>query len=72
MKTLESCIGTKFSSRWGNLLSDLTLKSVRTIVRGGNINKLNLEIKRYAKIEKVFCSSIITFLKDSRRNFRLI
>jgi T-complex protein 1 subunit gamma len=53
IKTLESCIGTKFSSRWGTLLSDLTLKAVRTIVRGGNLNKLNLEIKRYAKIEKV-------------------
>lgn len=52
-KALTSCIGTKFSSRWGKLITDLSLKSVRTISRGGNRNKLNLEIKRYAKIEKI-------------------
>lgn len=50
---LQSCIGTKFASRWGNLIADLTLKSVKTIFRGGNKNKLNLEIKRYAKVEKI-------------------
>ena len=50
---LQSCIGTKFASRWGNMIADLTLKAVKTIFRGGNKNKLNLEIKRYAKVEKI-------------------
>ena len=50
---LQSCIGTKFASRWGNLIADLTLKAVKTIFRGCNKNKLNLEIKRYAKVEKI-------------------
>lgn len=50
---LQSCIGTKFASRWGNLIADLTLKAVKTIFSGGNKNKLNLEIKRYAKVEKI-------------------
>jgi T-complex protein 1 subunit gamma len=54
-KALSSCIGTKFASRWGKLITDLSLNAVRTICRGGNRNKLNLEIKRYAKVEKV-CS----------------
>ncbi len=50
---LQSCIGTKFASRWGNLIADLSLKATRIIFRSGNKNKLNLEIKRYAKIEKI-------------------
>lgn len=53
-KALSSCVGTKFSARWGSLVTDLALKACRTImkgVKGGS--KLNLEIKRYAKIEKI-------------------
>jgi T-complex protein 1 subunit gamma len=52
-KALSTCVGTKFASRWGSLISDLALKATRIIMRGGNLNKLNLEVKRYAKIEKV-------------------
>lgn len=50
---MSSCIGTKFTSRWGKLITDLALKAVRTIMRGGQVQKLNLEIKRYAKVEKI-------------------
>jgi len=50
---LQCCLGTKFASRWDNLISDLALKAVRTIVKGKQHNKLNLEIKRYAKVEKI-------------------
>lgn len=50
---LQSCIGTKFASRWGKLISNLTIKATKTILRQGTKNKLNLEIKRYARIEKI-------------------
>ena len=50
---LQSCIGTKFASRWGKLISNLTIKATKTILREGARNKLNLEIKRYARIEKI-------------------
>lgn len=53
MKALQSCIGTKFAFRWGTLISDLSLQATKIIMRGGNLNKLNLEIKRYAKVEKI-------------------
>lgn len=63
MKALDSCIGTKFAHRWGKLISNLALQATRLIffkmkcfrivMKGGNINKLNLEIKRYAKVEKI-------------------
>ncbi len=52
-KALNSCIGTKFSSRWGNLITDLALKSVKTILEGCTSSKLALDIKRYAKVEKI-------------------
>lgn len=47
---LQSCIGTKFASRWGKMISNLTIKATKTILREGARNKLNLEIKRYARI----------------------
>ncbi|CAK88535.1 unnamed protein product (macronuclear) [Paramecium tetraurelia] len=47
MKALQSCIDG------GTLISDLSLQATRIVLRGGNINKLNLEIKRYAKVEKI-------------------
>lgn len=50
---LQSCIGTKFASRWGKLISNLTIKATKTIIRAGTKNKLNLDIKRYARIEKI-------------------
>ena len=50
---LASCIGTKFASRWGKMISNLTIKATKTIIREGARNKLNLEIKRYARIEKI-------------------
>lgn len=53
LKALQSCIGTKFSSRWGQLIADLTIKATKTIIREGTRNKLNLEIKRYARVEKI-------------------
>jgi len=52
-KALTSCIGTKFASRWGKLITDLALKATKIVMKGGNLNKLNLEVKRYAKVEKV-------------------
>ena len=33
MMALGSCIGTKFSSRWGKLISNLTIKATKTIIR---------------------------------------
>ena len=53
-KGLMSCVGTKFANRWGSLVVDLSLQACRVVLRGTkNVNKLNVEIKRYAKIEKI-------------------
>lgn len=54
-KAIDSCVGTKFASRWGNLITDLAIKSVRTVMMGNTSEdgKLSIDTKRYAKVEKV-------------------
>lgn len=53
-KALNSCVGTKFYDRWGTMVVDLALGACRAVMRGSpNVAKLNSEIKRYAKIEKI-------------------
>lgn len=52
-EALRCCVGTKFSSRWGDMVVDLSLDSVRCIMRGADKNKLSVDLKRYAKVEKI-------------------
>lgn len=51
-KIVKSCIGTKFSSKWGNLLVDLAVKAVRTVYRKEG-DTVEIDTKRYAKVEKI-------------------
>lgn len=55
MKALTSCVGTKFSARWGDLITNLALKSVRTVSVGisATSDKMSIDTKRYAKVEKL-------------------
>ncbi|KAJ6257089.1 hypothetical protein Dda_7974 [Drechslerella dactyloides] len=52
LKLISSSIGTKFVSRWSELMCDLALKAVRVVASdlGG---KKEIDIKRYAKVEKI-------------------
>ena len=53
MRTIiHSSIGTKFASRWSELMCDLALTAVRTVSIdvGG---KQEVDIKRYARVEKI-------------------
>ncbi|KAL1597625.1 T-complex protein 1 subunit gamma [Nothophoma quercina] len=51
-RIINSSIGTKFVSRWSKLMCGLALKAVRTVSTemGG---KKEVDIKRYARIEKI-------------------
>eukprot|EP01082_Thalassiosira_pseudonana_P001708 g1184.t1 g1184 contig10:1560096-1562284(-) len=67
MKSLvQSCIGTKFSSRWNDIMIDMALKAVLTVARATHTptslpsvhtdvysQKMEVDIKRYAKVEKI-------------------
>ena len=51
-KIVDSCIGTKFASKWGRLIVDLAVKAVRTVYRREGEN-VEIDTKRYAKVEKI-------------------
>lgn len=64
-KLVQSCIGTKFSARWNDKMVDMALQAVLTVARekksGGTTSnssnpynhKMEVDIKRYAKVEKI-------------------
>mmetsp|Transcript_4213 Transcript_4213/g.5615 ORF Transcript_4213/g.5615 Transcript_4213/m.5615 type:complete len:513 (-) Transcript_4213:132-1670(-) len=52
IKIVDSCIGTKFASKWGRLIVDLAVKAVRTVYKQEGEN-IEIDTKRYAKVEKI-------------------
>jgi T-complex protein 1 subunit gamma len=50
---ISSSIGTKFVSRWSDLMCSLALKAVRTVTWEVGNGKREVDIKRYARVEKV-------------------
>jgi len=53
VKIVSSSIGTKFSSKWGSMIVDLAVKAVRTVYAKDAGDNVEIDIKRYAKIEKI-------------------
>lgn len=53
LSLIKNSLGTKFVNRWSDLMCGLALKAVRTVYceEGG---RKEIDIKRYAKVEKVF------------------
>eukprot|EP00877_Chromochloris_zofingiensis_P011116 jgi/Chrzof1/6258/Cz17g17210.t1 len=53
LKVVQSCIGTKYTSRFGSLMADLALDAVNTVAveLGGGVKEI--DIKNYAKVEKL-------------------
>jgi T-complex protein 1 subunit gamma len=52
-RIISSSIGTKFVSRWSDLMCGLALKAVRTVSLDVGAGKKEVDIKRYARIEKI-------------------
>tara|TARA_B110000208_G_scaffold58547_2_gene76569 strand:+ start:357 stop:1961 length:1605 start_codon:yes stop_codon:yes gene_type:complete len=52
MSMLRSCIGTKFVSRYGDLMCDIAIKAVRN-VRDEVGGRTEIDLKRFAKVEKI-------------------
>lgn len=50
---ISSSIGTKFVSRWSELMCSLALKAVRTVTHEIGGGKKEVDIKRYARVEKI-------------------
>lgn len=51
-KVIQSCVGTKFIAKWSDMACDIALDAVKTVTteQGG---KREIDIKRYAKVEKI-------------------
>ena len=49
---VNACLGTKFASKWGGLISSLALKAVNT-VHDKDSKVFDCDIKKYAKVEKI-------------------
>ncbi|XP_055377479.1 T-complex protein 1 subunit gamma [Condylostylus longicornis] len=56
-KVVKSCIGTKFINRWSDLAVKIALDAVDTVAMSEN-GKIDVDIKRYAKVEKIPGGSI--------------
>ncbi|XP_022105850.1 T-complex protein 1 subunit gamma-like [Acanthaster planci] len=52
IKIIQSCVGTKFISKWGTLACDIAYDAVTKVALEENGRK-EIDIKRYAKVEKV-------------------
>jgi T-complex protein 1 subunit gamma len=52
LNLIKSSIGTKFVSRWSDLMCKLALDAVRIVIKDDD-GKREVDIKRYARIEKV-------------------
>lgn len=52
LKVIKSCLGTKFANRWSSLMCELALDAVLTVSTEAN-GKREIDIKRYAKVEKI-------------------
>merc|ERR1712012_975153 len=52
-KVIESCVGTKFISKWSDLACDIAMEAVKTVTIESAGGKREIDIKRYAKVEKL-------------------
>lgn len=50
---VRGSIDTKFSSRWGTLISDLAIKATKTVCIIKDDGRKEIDIKRFAKVEKL-------------------
>jgi len=50
---VRGAIDTKFSSRWGSLISDMAIKAVKTVCIEKTDGSKEIDVKRYAKVEKI-------------------
>ncbi|OXB72418.1 UNVERIFIED_CONTAM: hypothetical protein H355_005477, partial [Colinus virginianus] len=52
-QVVDACLDTKFSSRWGGRISRIAVEAVRRVTVTLPNGKKEIDIKRYAKVEKI-------------------
>ncbi|XP_014096778.2 T-complex protein 1 subunit gamma [Bactrocera oleae] len=56
-EVVKACVGTKFIGKWSDLAVKIALDAVQTVALNDN-GRLEVDIKRYAKVEKIPGGSI--------------
>lgn len=51
-EVVKSCVGTKFIGRWADMACKIALDAVKTVMLEEN-GRREIDIKRYARVEKV-------------------
>lgn len=62
LRIIKSCIGTKIISKWSDMACNIALDAVSTVSMEENGRK-EIDIKRYAKVEKVMTKYIVAVLQ---------
>eukprot|EP00218_Dolichomastix_sp_CCMP3274_P006675 CAMPEP_0170143220 /NCGR_PEP_ID=MMETSP0033_2-20121228/9609_1 /TAXON_ID=195969 /ORGANISM="Dolichomastix tenuilepis, Strain CCMP3274" /LENGTH=554 /DNA_ID=CAMNT_0010379651 /DNA_START=32 /DNA_END=1696 /DNA_ORIENTATION=+ len=53
LNIINSCIGTKYADRFGSMMSELALDAVMCVAVEHGEGKREIDIKKYAKVEKI-------------------
>merc|ERR1719387_408440 len=53
LELIGASVSTKFVSRWGPMISSLALKAARTVMVKHPNGRVEVDIKRYARVEKI-------------------
>lgn len=53
MQIIQSAVGTKAVNRWAELACNMALDAVRTVELDDGSGRKEIDIKKYAKVEKV-------------------
>jgi T-complex protein 1 subunit gamma len=54
-RVIRSCVGTKFTGRWGDRIVDMAMDAVKkvTVVADKKTGRLEIDTKRYVRVEKI-------------------
>merc|ERR1719238_2480956 len=53
LELIQASVGTKFVSRWGTMISELALTAARYVMIELPNGKVEVDLKRYARVEKI-------------------
>ena len=53
LRLVNSCIGTKYTARFGSLMAELALDAVATVTTDVGGGHVEVDVKNYAKVEKL-------------------
>ena len=59
LEFIRNALATKVTANWSDLITKIALRAVKTVILEEKGGKKEIDIKRYAKVEKVFLKTMI-------------